>query len=60
MYKAWDNIFSDLIPKSDKLKEIMKKFVTACRADEAVLLEKNTLMQGLVIFLQLRVRREKY
>lgn len=45
LYKAWDNIFSDLIPKSDKLKEIMKKFVTACRADEAVLLEKNTLIK---------------
>ena len=45
LYKAWGNIISDLIPKSDKIKELMKKFVTACRADEAVLLEKNTLIK---------------
>lgn len=29
----------------DSIKELLKKFVTACWADEAVLLEKNTLIK---------------
>jgi hypothetical protein len=42
LYKAMSNIYSDLIPKMDKIKELLKKLVTASWADEAVLLEKNT------------------
>jgi Ras-related GTP-binding protein A/B len=45
LYKAMSNIYSDLIPKMDKLKELLKKLVTASLADEAVLLEKNTLIK---------------
>jgi len=45
LYKAMSNIYSDLIPKMDKLKELLKKLVTASWADEAVLLEKNTLIK---------------
>jgi len=45
LYKAWANIISDLIPKVDKIKDILKKFVNACWADEATLLEKNTLLK---------------
>lgn len=45
LYKAWTNIFSDFLPKTDKIKELLKKFVTASWADEAVLLEKNTLVK---------------
>jgi Ras-related GTP-binding protein A/B len=45
LYKALSNIYSDLIPKMDKLKELLKKLVTASLADEAVLLEKNTLIK---------------
>ena len=29
LYKAWENIISDLIPKADKIKDILKKFVNA-------------------------------
>ena len=29
----------------DKIKELLKKFVSACWADEAVLLEKNTFIK---------------
>ena len=43
LYKAWANIISDLIPKVDKIKDILKKFINACWADEVTLLEKNTL-----------------
>jgi len=45
LYKAWANIISDLIPKVDKIKDILKKFVNACWADEVTLLEKNTLLK---------------
>jgi Ras-related GTP-binding protein A/B len=45
LYKAMSNIYSDLIPKMDKIKELLKKLVTASLADEAVLLEKNTLIK---------------
>jgi Ras-related GTP-binding protein A/B len=45
LYKAMSNIYSDLIPKMDKIKELLKKLVTASWADEAVLLEKNTLIK---------------
>ena len=45
LYRACSNIFSDFIPKMDSIKELLKKFVTACWADEAVLLEKNTLIK---------------
>ena len=45
IYKAWSNIFSEFIPKLDKVKELLKKFVSACWADEVVLLEKNTLIK---------------
>ena len=45
IYKAWANIYCDLIPKMNKIKELLKKFVSACWADEAVLLEKNTLIK---------------
>ena len=45
LYRAWSNIFSDFIPKMDSIKELLKKFVTACWAEEAVLLEKNTLIK---------------
>ena len=45
LYKAMSNIYSDLIPKMDKIKESLKKLVTASWADEAVLLEKNTLIK---------------
>lgn len=49
LYKAWANIISDLIPKVDKMKDILKKFVNACWADEATLLEKNTLLKILAV-----------
>jgi len=42
---AWANIFSKLIPKLDKIKNLLKNFVSACLADEAVLLDKNTLIK---------------
>ena len=45
LYKAMSNIYSDLIPKMDKIKELLKRLVTASWADEAVLLEKNTLIK---------------
>jgi Ras-related GTP-binding protein A/B len=45
LYKAMSNIYSDLIPKMDKIKELLKKLVTASWAYEAVLLEKNTLIK---------------
>ena len=45
LYKAMSNIYSDLIPKMDKIKELLKKLVTASLADEAVLLEKYTLIK---------------
>jgi Ras-related GTP-binding protein A/B len=45
LYKAMSNVYSDLIPKMDKIKELLKKLVTASLADEAVLLEKNTLIK---------------
>jgi len=45
LYKAWANIISDLIPKVDKIKDMLKKFVNACWADEVTLLEKNTLLK---------------
>lgn len=45
LYKAMSNIYSDLTPKMDKIKELLKKLVTASLADEAVLLEKNTLIK---------------
>jgi Ras-related GTP-binding protein A/B len=45
LYKAMSNVYSDLIPKMDKIKELLKKLVTASWADEAVLLEKNTLIK---------------
>ena len=45
LYKAWANIISDLIPKVDKIKDILKKFINACWADEVTLLEKNTLLK---------------
>ena len=45
LYKAMSNIYSDLIPKMNKIKELLKKLVTASWADEAVLLEKNTLIK---------------
>lgn len=45
IYKAWANIYYDLIPKMNKIKELLKNLVTACWADEAVLLEKNTLIK---------------
>ena len=45
LYKAMSNIYTDLIPKMDKIKELLKKLVTASLADEAVLLEKNTLIK---------------
>ena len=45
IYKAWSNIFSEFIPQLDKVKELLKKFVIACWADEAVLLDKNTLIK---------------
>ena len=49
LYKAWANIISDLIPKADKIKDILKKFVNACWADEVTLLEKNTLLKILAV-----------
>jgi Ras-related GTP-binding protein A/B len=49
LYKAWANIISDLIPKVDKMKDILKKFVNACWADEVTLLEKNTLLKILAV-----------
>ena len=49
LYKAWANIISDLIPKADKIKDIIKKFVNACWADEVTLLEKNTLLKILAV-----------
>ena len=45
LYKAWSNIFSDFISNIQKIKELLKQFVTECSADEAVLLEKNTLIK---------------
>ena len=45
LYKAMSNIYSDLILKMDKIKELLKKLVTTSWADEAVLLEKNTLIK---------------
>ena len=45
LYKAWANIISDLIPKVDKIKDMLKKFINACWADEVTLLEKNTLLK---------------
>ena len=45
LYKAMSNIYSDLIPKMDKIKELLKRLVTASWADEAVLLEKITLIK---------------
>lgn len=45
LYKAMSNIYSDLTPKMDKIKELLKKLVTASLADEAVLLEKYTLIK---------------
>ena len=49
LYKAWANIISDLIPKVDKIKDILKKFVNACWADEVTLLDKNTLLKILAV-----------
>ena len=49
LYKAWANIISDLIPKADKIKDTLKKFVNACWADEVTLLEKNTLLKILAV-----------
>ena len=43
IYRAWSNILSEFIPKKDKMKELLKKFVLACGVDEVVLLEKNIL-----------------
>ncbi len=45
LYKAWTYIISEFIPKKDKMKELLKKLVSACGADEAVLLEKNILIK---------------
>jgi Ras-related GTP-binding protein A/B len=49
LYKAWANIISDLIPKVDKIKDILKKFNSACWADEVTLLDKNTLLKILAV-----------
>ena len=49
LYKAWANIISDLIPKVDKVKDILKKFNSACWADEVTLLDKNTLLKILAV-----------
>ena len=45
IYRAWSNILSEFIPKKDKTKELLKKFVLACGVDEVVLLEKNILIK---------------
>ena len=45
LYKAWTYIISEFIPKKDKMKELLKKFVLACGVDEVVLLEKNILIK---------------
>ena len=44
LYKAWSNILASIIPKKDKIKNLLEKYAKACEADEVALFEKNTLL----------------
>ena len=44
IYKAWSNILGNIIPKIDKIKELLEKYTKACQADEVILFEKNILL----------------
>ena len=44
LYKAWSDIIGSIIPKKDKIKELLEKYCKACQADEVILFEKNTFL----------------
>lgn len=44
LYKAWSNILVSIIPKIDKIKELLENYAKACQVDEVILFEKNTLL----------------
>ena len=41
IYKAWSDILGSIIPKKDKIKELLEKYYKVCQADEVILFEKN-------------------
>lgn len=44
LYKAWSAIVRSIVPNLEKIKELLGKYSTACKADEIALFEKNTFL----------------